>query len=157
VRLFTRHGYDWSKRYPLIAKALFSLRVRSIIIDGEAVCCGKDGRSDFDKLHSHCHDHEAVLYAFDVLELNGEDYRPYPLERRKARLQKILARTHEIRFSEHLDGDGEVIFAHACKMGLEGIVSKRRDFAYRSGRTKSWIKVKNPTSPAVLRIKDGSW
>jgi ATP-dependent DNA ligase len=62
-----------------------------------------------------------------------------------------------MRFSEHLDGDGETIFKHACKMGLEGIVSKRRDFPYRSGRCKSWVKLKNPGSAAVLRIQDGSW
>ena len=62
-----------------------------------------------------------------------------------------------MRFSEHLDEDGETIFQHACKMGLEGIVSKRRDFPYRSGRCKSWVKVKNPNSPAMLRIRDGSW
>jgi ATP-dependent DNA ligase len=60
-------------------------------------------------------------------------------------------------FSEHLDDDGETIFAQACKMGLEGIVSKRRDFPYRSARCKSWVKIKNPGSPAVLRIQDGTW
>jgi ATP-dependent DNA ligase len=62
-----------------------------------------------------------------------------------------------MRFSEHLDGDGETIFVHACKLGLEGIVSKRREFPYRSGRCKSWLKAKNPESPAVMRIQDGSW
>jgi len=157
IRLFTRHGYDWSKRYPLIVDALASFRVNSIIIDGEAVWCSKDGRTDFDKLHSHAFDDEVILYGFDLLEVNGEDYRAYPLEKRKAKLEKILARTQEIRFSEHLDGDGETIFHHACKMWLEGIVSKRRDFPYRSGRCKSWIKVKSPESAAVLRIQDGSW
>jgi bifunctional non-homologous end joining protein LigD len=90
-------------------------------------------------------------------ELNGEDYRNHPLEKRKAKLEKILSRTQGMRFSEHLDGDGASIFKHACKMGLEGIVSKRRDFLYRSGRCKSWVKLKNPTSAAVLRIQDGSW
>ena len=93
IRLFTRHGYDWTKRYPLIADALGSLRVQSIIIDGEAVWCGQDGRSNFDKLHSHCCDHQVILYGFDLLELNGEDYRQHPLEKRKAKLEKILART----------------------------------------------------------------
>jgi bifunctional non-homologous end joining protein LigD len=60
-------------------------------------------------------------------------------------------------FSEHLNGDGETLFKHACKMGLEGIVSKRRDFSYRSGRTKSWVKINNPASAAVMQIQDGSW
>ena len=90
--------------------------------------------------------------------MNGEDYRNHPLEKRKAKLERLLARTQQgMRFSEHLDEDGETIFQHACKMVLEGIVSKRRDFPYRSGRCKSWVKVKNPNSPAVLRIQDGSW
>ena len=157
VRLFTRRGYDWSGKYPRIVESLLSLRVRSIIVDGEAVWAGKDGKSDFDKLHSNAHDDQVFLYAFDLLELNGEDYRQHPLEKRKAKLEKILARTQGMRFSEHLDGDGDTIFEQACKMGLEGIVSKRRDFPYRSGRCKSWVKIKNPDSPAVLRIQDGSW
>jgi bifunctional non-homologous end joining protein LigD len=83
-----------------------------------------------------------------------EDYRNHPLEKRKAKLEKLLVRTDGMRFSEHLEGDGETIFKHACKMGLEGIVSKRRDFPYRSGRCKSWVKIKNPASAAVLRVQD---
>jgi hypothetical protein len=137
--------------------SLLSLRVRSVIIDGEAIWAGTEGKSEFDKLHSGAHDSEVFLYAFDLLEWNGEDYRRHPLEKRKAKLEKILARTQGMRFSEHLDGDGETIFEQACKLGLEGIVSKRRDFPYRSGRCKSWVKVKNPSSAAVLRIQDGSW
>jgi bifunctional non-homologous end joining protein LigD len=81
-----------------------------------------------------------------------------PLEQRKGKLEKLLARCDGIRFSEHLDGDGTTIFAHACKLGLEGIVSKRRDMPYRSGRCKAWVKIKNPASPAVLRIiEHGGW
>jgi bifunctional non-homologous end joining protein LigD len=62
-----------------------------------------------------------------------------------------------LRFNEHLDEDGPLVFEHACKLGLEGIVSKRRDLAYRSGRCRAWIKIKNPASPAMLRIEDGTW
>jgi bifunctional non-homologous end joining protein LigD len=82
-----------------------------------------------------------------------------PLERRKARLERVLARAPAgIQFNEHAaDLDGATVFEHACKLGLEGIVSKRREFPYRSGRTKSWIKVKNPKSPAMLRVIDGTW
>jgi ATP-dependent DNA ligase len=98
------------------------------------------------------------LYAFDLLEINGEDLRTSPLEQRKARLRKLLKnRKSGIIYNEHLDGDGAVIFRHACKMGLEGIVSKRRDMAYRSGRAKSWLKIKNPDSPAMLRVEDGTF
>jgi ATP-dependent DNA ligase len=133
------------------------LRVRCIIVDGEAVWAGQDGKSDFDKLHSGAHDASVFLYGFDLIELDGEDLRPAPLEQRKGKLEKLLARNDGMRFSEHLAGDGATIFAHACKLGLEGIVSKRRDLPYRSGRCRGWIKVKNPASPAVLRIQDGTW
>ena len=88
VRLYTRRGYDWSGKYPRIVEALRSLRVRSIIVDGEAVWAGKDGKSDFDRLHSGAHDDAVFLYAFDLLELNSEDYRQHPLEMRKAKLEK---------------------------------------------------------------------
>ena len=96
-----------------------------------------------------------MLYAFDLIELNGDDWRQRPLEERKAKLAKLLSRAPTgIHFTEHLDGDGAIMFEHACRMGLEGIVSKRRDFPYRSGRSKCWIKVKNPGSPAALRVID---
>ncbi len=157
VRLYSRRGFNWADRYPRIVEALRSLRVHSITIDGEAVVCGTDGKSDFDRLHSGAHDAAVILYAFDLIELNGEDLRPAPLEARKGKLEKLLARGDGIRFSEHLDGDGATIFAHAYKLGLEGIVSKRWDLPYRSGRCKVWVKVKNPASPAVLRIQDGTW
>jgi bifunctional non-homologous end joining protein LigD len=142
---------------PRIVEGLRTLRARSVIIDGEAVWCGKDGKSDFEKLHSGAHDAHVFLYGFDLIELDGEDLRPAPLEQRKGRLEKLLARSDGIRFSEHLDGDGATIFAHACKLGLEGIVSKRRDLPYRSGRCRAWVKVKNPASAAVLRIEQGTW
>ena len=148
--------FSKDNRYPCIVDALRSLRVRSITIDGEAVWCGPDGKSDFDRLHSRAHDEAVCLYDFDLIELDGEDLRPAPLEQRKGKLEKLLARSDGIRFSQHLDGDGATIFAHACKLGLEGIVSKRRDLPYRSGRCKAWVKVRNPQSPAALRIEDGT-
>ena len=103
------------------------------------------------------HDASLFRYGFDLIELNGEDLRSAPLEQRKGKLEKLLARNDGMRFSEHLDGDGAIVFKHACKLGLEGIVSKRRDLPYRSGRSKCWIKLKNPASAAMLRIKDGTW
>jgi ATP-dependent DNA ligase len=156
VRLYTRRGYNWSGRYPRIVEAARRLRVRSFIIDGEAVVVGEDGRADFDRLHTGGYDHHAVLFAFDLLELDGDDWRPRPLEERKAKLAMALGRMQEgIYFNEHLADDGTLIFEHACRLGFEGIVSKRRDFPYCSGRSKCWIKVKNPASPAMLRIQDG--
>jgi bifunctional non-homologous end joining protein LigD len=112
-----------------VLDAVMRLNVRSATIYGEAVVCAPDGRSDFDKLHSGGFDQHVVLYAFDLIELDGEDWRLRPLEEHKARLAKLL-RGDGIYLSEHLACDGAIIFEHACRMGLEGIVSKRRDFPY---------------------------
>jgi ATP-dependent DNA ligase len=92
-------------------------------------------------------------YAFDLIELNGDDLRRDPLEVRKATLASIVAKAHPgIRFNEHIEGDGPTVFAHACKLGLEGIVSKRKDSAYRSGRSPDWLKMKNSHAPRVQEI-----
>jgi bifunctional non-homologous end joining protein LigD len=155
VRLFTRRDYDWTDRYPLIRKAVEGLRTASAVIDGEAVCCNVAGVAVFEKLHSRAYDDKVFLYAFDLLELDGQDWRPRPLEERKAKLQKLLVKPPAgIQFSDHLDGDGAAMFAHACKLGLEGIVSKHRELPYRSGPSKTWLKVKNHMAPGVLRFKD---
>src|SRR5215831_10941493 len=98
------------------------------------------------------------LYAFDLIELNDDDLRRDPLEVRKATLGSIVAKASPgIRFNEHLEGDGPTVFAHACKMGLEGIVSKRKDSMYRSGRSPDWLKMKNPSAPAVKREAEEDW
>jgi bifunctional non-homologous end joining protein LigD len=155
VRLFTRRGYDWTDRYPLLREAVAALRAVSAVVDGEAVCCDAAGLADFEMLHSRAHDDQVFLYAFDLLELDGEDWRPRPLEERKAKLQKLLTGARAgIQFSEHLDGDGATIFAHACKLGCEGIVSKHRKHPYRSGPSKVWLKIKNPAAPGVTRFED---
>jgi bifunctional non-homologous end joining protein LigD len=94
-----------------------------------------------------------ILYAFDLFELDGEDCRPQPLHARKVRLEKLLATARAgIQYNEHVQGDGQLVFEHACKLGLEGIVSKHRDHPYRSGRSKTWLKIKNPAAPGVLRF-----
>jgi ATP-dependent DNA ligase len=155
VRLFTRRGYDWTDRYPLIRDAVAALRATSAVVDGEAVCCDGAGMAVFEKLHSRAHDEQVIHYAFDLLELDGEDWRPRPLEKRKAKLQKLLIGGRAgILFSEHLEGDGATIFEHACKLGAEGIVSKHREHPYRSGPSKMWLKIKNPTAPGVMRFED---
>jgi bifunctional non-homologous end joining protein LigD len=158
VRLFTRRGHDWTDRYPAIAAAAAMLRAKSFTLDGEAVVTGEDGVAVFDALHRRHKASDAMLYAFDLLELNGKDLRPLPLSERKARLAKLLARAPVgIVFNEHTDEDGTVVFRHACKMGLEGIVSKRLTGPYRSGPSRDWLKVKNPDSPAMRRARAGLW
>ena len=134
-------------------------RQGSCVIDGEAVACSEDGIACFDHIRYRRHDGRAFLYAFDLIELDGEDMRRDPLAVRKATLASLLRRAAPgLRFNEHLDEeDGPLVFAHACKMGLEGIVSKRKDSPYRSGRSPHWIKSKNPTAPAVKREAEEDW
>lgn len=156
VRLYTRNGHDWAARYPTIVQAVRSLKVESILLDGEAVICDKKGVADFDRLHSRAYDAEACLYAFDLLELNRVEVGLEPYEDRKKKLAKVLRKPpFGIMLSEHTDDDGETIFKHACKLGLEGIVSKRRDLPYRSGRVKHWIKIKTPTAPPCNAQRTG--
>jgi ATP-dependent DNA ligase len=156
VRLFTRNGYDWSDRYPLIVEAALRNRISSFVIDGEAVLLGVDGISDFNGLHSRKHDDEVQLYAFDILALEGDDLRKLPLHLRKSYLARLLARRPERIFvSDFEQGEiGPDLFRQACKFGLEGLVSKRRDRPYRGGRSPDWIKVKNRSHPAMERVKE---
>jgi bifunctional non-homologous end joining protein LigD len=159
VKLYSRPGNDLTYRFPLIVEGLARLRSRSCIIDGEAVACGEDGIASFDRIRYRRHDEGVFLYAFDLIELDGEDMRRDPLAVRKATLASLLSRAAPgLRFNEHLDNkDGPLVFAHACKLGLEGIVSKRRDSRYRSGRSPDWIKSKNPNAPAVRREAEEDW
>jgi bifunctional non-homologous end joining protein LigD len=158
VRLYSRPGNDLTRRFPLIVETLARLRSRSCIIDGEAVCCDDNGMPSFNRIRYRRYDASVFLYAFDLIELNGDDLRRDPLEVRKATLASILAKARPgIRFNEHIEGDGPTVFAHACKMGLEGIVSKRKDSAYRSGHSPDWLKIKNPAAAAVTREAEEDW
>jgi ATP-dependent DNA ligase len=125
---------------------------------GEAVVLGVDGISDFEALCSRKHDAEVQLYAY-VRALDGEDLRRLPLSMRKANLDRLSARRPEGIFVAPFE-QGEIgpdLFRAACKMGLEGLVSKRRDRAYRGGRCTHWIKVKNPASLAMNRAAEIDW
>jgi bifunctional non-homologous end joining protein LigD len=94
----------------------------------------------------------------DAVPVNGDDLRRDPLQVRKATLASIVAKARPgIRFNEHIEGDGPTVFGHACKMELEGIVSKRKDSAYRSGRSPDWLKMKNLDAPAVKREEEEDW
>jgi bifunctional non-homologous end joining protein LigD len=146
----------WHNR--CVAGAAAKIRAQSSTLDGEAVVAGADGVAVFDALHRRGRVTDAILQAFDLLELDGEDLRPLPLGQRKKRLARLLARVRAgIAINEHIDEDGAVVFLHACTMGLEGIVSKRLTSPYRSGRSMDWIKVKNPDSPAMVRHREGRW
>ena len=135
------------------------LKVRSCLIDGVVVCCDERGLTRFDVLRRRKNEAMAFLYAFDLLELDGQDLRREPLEVRKATLASILRKArHGVRLNEHLEHDcGLTVSQHACKMGLEGIVSKRLgSFIARVG-TSDWLKFKNPEAPAVKREAEEDW
>jgi bifunctional non-homologous end joining protein LigD len=158
VRLYSRPGHDLTDRFSLIVEALTRLRVRSVIIDGEAVCCGDDGVPSFDRIRYRRHDASVFLYAFDLIELDGDDLRREPLEVRKATLASVVAKAAPgLRLNEHIEADGPTVFAHACKMGLEGIVSKRKTSPYRCGRSPDWLKSKNPACEAARREAEEDW
>ena len=156
VRLFTMNGNDWTKRYPRIVEEAARLR-EPLIIDAEVVCLDHRGVPDFDALHSRMVDDKAVALAFDLL-VSGDDIRCQPLVERKAALKWVLRKSREgIQYVEHAEGHGDKLFAAVCNLGLEGIVSKRLTSVYRSGPSKTWIKVKNPRSAAATRATDGTF
>jgi bifunctional non-homologous end joining protein LigD len=155
VRVYSRGGHDWSTQLPGIVEAMQALPVRSAVLDGEGVICGPNGKSDFDAMRacfSRQGAHDAFLYAFDLLELDGHDLRHEPWARRRAALAQLLADAAPgIRLCEHIeDVDGAVVFRQACVMGLEGIVAKRRDSRYRSGRCRERSKTR-PTAQSSGR------
>ena len=156
VRLITRGGYDWTKRYPGIVEAALKNRQKRFVIDGEAVILGVDGISDFNALHSGKHNEEVQLCAFDLLAIDGDDLRDLPLSMRKTHLARLLARRPDgIFLSDFEQGEiGPDLFRKACEFGLEGLVSKHRDRPYRAGRQKYWIKVKNRKHPAMSRVME---
>jgi bifunctional non-homologous end joining protein LigD len=134
------------------------LPARSCLIAGEAVVCNERGLAVFDLLRGYRHDAAAVLCAFDLLELDGEDLRRTPIEERKRILAKLLSHPHGgIAFNEHYTGEGAIIFKHAYALGCDGIVSKRLGSPYRSGQADCWVKVKNPAAPAVTRETEEEW
>jgi bifunctional non-homologous end joining protein LigD len=157
VRLFSRKAIDWTDRLPAIAAGAMLLKAKTFTIDGEAVVVGPDGLTDFEALRRRGSRDVAVLYAFDLLELDGDDFRALPLETRKATLASLLRKSGALRLSEHIAADGSEVFAHACRLGAEGIVSKRLGSLYRSGLCHAWVKCKNPEAVAAQRDRAAAW
>ncbi len=147
VRLLTRTGLDWTHRMKPIADALAALPVESAIFDGEVVALLPGGLTSFAALQAAFQDGSAqqlTYFVFDLLHLNGHSLRDLPLLQRKQYLADLLALhpSETARLSEHLESNGKLVFEHACKIGAEGIVSKRADGAYAKGRSASWLKTK---------------
>ena len=147
VKLLTRSGLDWTAKFGKdLAAAFKALPVGTAMIDGELVVESQNGASDFSLLQADLSEGRAdrfVYYAFDLMHLDGYDLRATPLVMRKEALAQLLAGERGIlRYSEHFEQDGDLILQHACRLSLEGVISKLRDGAYRSGRGKSWVKSK---------------
>jgi bifunctional non-homologous end joining protein LigD len=141
VKVFTRRGNDWTNRFRKIAADAWHVNAGSAIIDGEVVVPAANGTTDFSILQNELkgRSKKIVLVAFDLLYLNGYDLRKLPLIERKALLKKLIAET-DVQFSESFEVDGSEMYQHACKVGLEGVVSKVQDSRYHSGRSNDWVK-----------------
>ncbi|MFC3208740.1 DNA ligase D [Aquamicrobium soli] len=149
VRLLTRSGLDWTERFgSAVTAALGRLKCSDAILDGEVVVLADDGVSSFARLQAALSEGRAeamIYYVFDLMRLDGEDLRDEPLVERKQRLRELLGdqlQDGALRFSEHFVEPGKVMLEHACRMGLEGVVSKRADSRYRGGRGHDWVKSK---------------
>jgi bifunctional non-homologous end joining protein LigD len=162
VKVFTRRGNNWTKRFRKVANDAWHIKAGSAIVDGEIVVPAADGSTDFSVLQNELKGSSTriVLIAFDLLYLNGRDIRKLPLFRRKAELKKIIAGT-DVQFSESFEIEGREMFAHACKLGLEGVVSKVRDSAYASGRGNNWVKKtcaqRETLTIAGFALDEGKW
>jgi bifunctional non-homologous end joining protein LigD len=146
VRLSTRHGKDWTDRFPSLVAAARQLRVKDVVLDGEVVILDSRGVSDFQALQNALgkgREKSIVYFAFDLLYLDGTDLRGEPLVERKKALEKLLRKSPEaIKFTEHVAGKGKEFLKKACDFALEGIVSKRASARYKPGRTEDWLKTK---------------
>src|ERR1051325_2460941 len=145
TQLLSRNGKDWTNHFPEVARAAERLPVERALVDGEVAVLLEDGRTSFQALQNASEGRKGslVYLVFDLLHLDGRDLSIEPLEERKRVLAKLVARQREperIRYSDHFTGRGDDVLREACRTGLEGIVSKRRDLPYRAGRSDAWLK-----------------
>jgi bifunctional non-homologous end joining protein LigD len=155
VRLLTRNWTDWTLRFPNIVRAIAALPCRSCMIDGEVVACDETGVPVFKLLRRHA---PAALYAFDLLELDGLPLRFDAIESRKAALAALVGEDRPgLMLSQPIEVPTDKAFAHICKLGLEGIVSKRLGTSYEPGRSLRWLKTLNPDAPSRIRLLEEDW
>jgi bifunctional non-homologous end joining protein LigD len=154
VRLWARSGTDYTACLDRIRAAVAALPIGGVVIDGEAVAFDPEGRLSFTALRSRDGEADALMVAYDLLEIDGQDMRREPLQERRKRLARLLrlprakaaqAIASGIVLSEAIEGKGEAMFREACRMWLEGIVSKRVGSSYVSTRSRNWLKIKNPS------------
>lgn len=141
AKVFTRRGHDWTHRFRKIVHNAWQIKAGDAILDGEVVVPAENGATDFSVLQNELkgRSKKIVFVDFDILYLNGQDLRKVPLIQRKAQLKRIIAGS-DIQFSESFETEGSAMYRHACKLGLEGVVSKVRDSIYASGRGNAWVK-----------------
>ncbi len=149
TKIWTRNGKDWTDRFSPIAEAVAALPVKEALLDGEVVVLEPDGRTSFQALQNALtvnRDRDLVYFAFDLLYLDGYDLRPAQLLDRKEALSRLLAASSSaaVRISDHVQGQGEGFYRQACNLALEGVIAKRSDRPYHSGRNKDWLKIKCP-------------
>jgi bifunctional non-homologous end joining protein LigD len=149
VKLYSRKGNDWTEKFPFVSKALQSFPAQNAIIDGEVVMLRQDGSMDFQALQNAIKGKKQAnlyYYIFDLPYYNGFDLTSSPLLQRKTLLHHCFDQMDKakdrIRFTDHITGSGEQVYEQACKMNLEGLISKRKDSPYTQKRSKSWVKVK---------------
>lgn len=146
VQLLSRRFNDWTEQFPTVVEAVSHIKAKRAVLDGEIAVVMADGRTSFQALQNSFgkRDADVAYFAFDLLELDGEDIAKRPLEKRKERLLELIGKKQDgvIRYSDHVIGNGGEFFKLACKQGLEGIVSKRRDRPYSPGRGAGWVKTK---------------
>ena len=154
AKLISRNGHDLTAGFPEIARAVAALPYEGLILDGELVVADDAGRPSFSRLQIRSKlsrapevkraavETPATLYVFDLLAFEGFDVRPLPLVQRKAILAKLLPRAGALRFSDHFETKGEALYEHVVQLGLEGVVAKKADSAYRGGRSAHWLKIR---------------
>lgn len=148
VRFWTRNQKDWTVKFPMLGKAVKTLKLTSAILDGEVVALDSSGRASFQKLQQHINKNAAaglMFHIFDLIYLDGFDLRRCALRDRKRALADLLAGLPEkspLRYSDHIEGNGEEFLKEACRFGLEGVVSKLADSKYESTRSRNWLKIK---------------
>ncbi|MBY3382220.1 non-homologous end-joining DNA ligase [Rhizobium laguerreae] len=161
IRILTRGGHDWTDRFPAIKQAALWLPVGTAILDGEAVVLDEHGRSDFGLLQQSLggrggkkSSSEAIFMAFDLLYFDGHDLRRSELDVRRHLLEDLVPAggQGDVRLSEEIEADGDQLLASACKHRLEGIIAKRRDAPYRSGRLGDWLKIKCVQSDSFVIV-----
>ena len=148
VTLFSRSGLDWTVRFPAIAQALRTFPAEIALIDGEVAFVLPSGMTSFKSLQEHIDTPNPAIryFVFDLLSLDGKDWRKTPLKQRRAQLAKLMATrgvSPFLIYADYVEGSGPEFFAQASAAGLEGIVSKRADRPYISGRGRDWLKIKS--------------